>query len=321
MKHIRNRVLAGAVALVMLVTAVITDSRPVLAEDKASSHAVETTDTAMPVEEMGQKSPGEITEAPEPTDTAMPVKETGEKSLDERKEHPEETTEAITKAKTVEEGKETADAQAAQAKPEKALASANRSGVNYTFNANWSTKSTGDYSYPNNDPTSISVTSSNNTQKTVTWAVHLGVPQAQGANFPKGTVKITVPNFIVENWEQDGDTKRVNVDNNGNKLPHMTWQVAKAPEESTSIDFNYSDNGDGTYTLTNYKDLNGGFTFDFEQKFSFKPAFVKVDQNGKLQKDYAITLQIDANDDGQNEVEETKKLSLQLQNRLKPGTV
>lgn len=321
MKHIRNRVLAGAVALVMLVTAVITDSRPVLAEDKASSHAVETTDTAMPVEEMGQKSPGEITEAPEPTDTAMPVKETGEKSLDERKEHPEETTEAITKAKTVEEGKETADAQAAQAKPEKALASANRSGVNYTFNANWSTKSTGDYSYPNNDPTSISVTSSNNTQKTVTWAVHLGVPQAQGANFPKGTVKITVPNFIVENWEQDGDTKRVNVDNNGNKLPHMTWQVAKAPEESTSIDFNYSDNGDGTYTLTNYKDLNGGFTFDFEQKFSFKPAFVKVDQNGKLQKDYAITLQIDADSNGKNEVDDTKKLSLQLQNRLKPGDV
>ena len=321
MKHIRNRVLAGIVAFVMLATAIITDSRPVLAEDKASSHTVETTDTAMLLEEPKEKSPGEIKEDPETTDTLMPLENPGEKSLDETKEHLEETTEAITKAKTVEEGKETADAQAAQAKPEKALASANRSGVNYTFSANWSTKSTGDYSHPNNDPTSISVTSSNNTQKTVTWAVHLGVPQAQGVNFPKGTVKITVPNFIVENWEQNGDTKRVNVDNGGKELPHMTWQVAKAPEESTSIDFNYSDNGDGTYTLTNYKDLKGGFTFDFEQKFSFKPAFVKVDQNGKFQKEYGITLQIDADSDGQNEVEETKNLSLQLQNKLNPGKV
>lgn len=283
MKHIRNRVLASIVAFVMLATAIITDSCPVLAEDKASSHTVETTDTLMPLENPG------------------------EKSLDERKEHPEETTEAITKAKTVEEGKETADAPAAQAKPEKALALANGTGVNYTFSANWSTKTTKDYTVDTTDATKISVHPSDNTQKTVTWAVHLGVPQAQGAHFPKGTVKIMVPNFIVENWEQNGDTKRVNVDNGGKELPHMTWQVAKAPEESTSIDFNYSDNGNGTYTLTNYKDLNGGFTFDFEQKFSFKPAFVNVDQNGKLQKDYAITLQIDANDDGQNEVEETKK--------------
>ena len=321
MKHIRNRVLAGVVALVMLATAVITDSRPVLAEDKATSHAVETTNTATPLEKTGEKGSGEITEAPEPTDAVMPLENQGEKNLNERKEDPEETTGAITKAKTVEEGKETADAQEAQAKPEKALASANRSGVNYTFSANWSTKSTGDYSYPNNDPTSISVTSSNNTQKTVTWAVHLGVPQAQGVNFPKGTVKITVPNFIVENWEQSGDTKRVNVDNNAKELPHMTWQVAEAPKESAAIDFNYSDNGDGTYTLTNYRDLNGGFTLDFEQSFSFKPAFVKVDQNGKLQKEYGITLKIDADRDGQNEVEETKNLSLQLQNTLNPGKV
>ena len=321
MKHIRNRVLAGVVAFVMLITAVITDSRPVLAEDKASSHAVETTDTATPLEEPGERRPGERKEDPETTDTLMPLENPGEKSLDERKENPEETTGAITKAKTVEEGKETADAQEAQAKPEKALASANRSGVNYTFSANWSTKSTGDYSYPNNDPTSISVTSSNNTQKTVTWAVHLGVPQAQGVNFPKGTVKITVPNFIVENWEQSGDTKRVNVDNKGKELPHMTWQVAEAPEESASIDFNYSDNGDGTYTLTNYRDLNGGFTLDFEQSFFFKPAYVKVDSNGKLQKNYAIQLKIDANNDGTNEVDDTKNLSLQLQNTLNPGKV
>ena len=321
MKHIRNRVLAGAVALVMLVTAVITDSRPALAEDKASSYALETTNTATSLEKTGEKSPGEITETPEPTDAVMPLENQGEKNLDERKEDPEETTAAITKAKTVEEGKETANAPEAQAKPEKALASANRTGVNYTFSANWSTKSTGDYSYPNNDLTSISVTSSNNTQKTVTWAVHLGVPQAQGVNFPKGTVKITVPNFIVENWEQSGDTKRVNLDNNAKELPHMTWQVAKAPEESASIDFNYSDNGDGTYTLTNYRDLNGGFTLDFEQSFSFKPAFVKVGQNGKLQKEYGITLKIDADRDNNNEVEETKKLHLQLQNTLNPGKV
>lgn len=321
MKHIRNRVLAGVVALVMLATAVITDSRPVLAEDKATSHAVETTNTATPLEKTGEKGSGEITEAPEPTDAVMPLENQGEKNLNERKEDPEETTAAITKAKTVEEGKETANAPEAQAKPEKALASANRTGVNYTFSANWSTMSTGDYSYPNNDPTSISVTSSNNTQKTVTWAVHLGVPQAQGVNFPKGTVKITVPNFIVENWEQSGDTKRVNVDNKGKELPHMTWQVAKAPEESASIDFNYSDNGDGTYTLTNYRDLNGGFTLDFEQSFSFKPAFVKVGQNGKLQKEYGITLKIDADRDNNNEVEETKKLHLQLQNTLNPGKV
>lgn len=321
MKHIRNRVLAGAVALVMLVTAVITDSRPVLAEDKATSHAVETTNTATPLEKTGQKSPGEITEAPEPTDAVMPLENQGEKNLDKRKEDPEETTGAITKAKTVEEGRETADAQEAQAKPEKALASANRSGVNYTFSANWSTKSTGDYSYPNNDPTSISVTSSNNTQKTVTWAVHLGVPQAQGTSFPKGTVKITVPNFIVENWETTGDTKKVNVTDNGTVLPHMSWQVTEAPGESVSVEFNYTDNNDGTYTLTNYKDLNGGFTLDFEQSFSFKPAYVKVDAEGKVQKDYSIQLKIDADSDGNNEVEETKKLHLQLQNKLNPGKV
>lgn len=208
MKHLRNRVLAGVVAFVMLITAVITDSCPVLAEDKAPSHAVETTDTAMLLEEPNEKSPGERKEDPETTDTLMPLENPGEKSLDERKEHPEETTEAITKAKTVEEGKETADAPAAQAKPEKALALANGTGVNYTFSANWSTKTTKDYTVDTTDPTKISVHPSDNSQKTVTWAVHLGVPQAQGISFPKGTVKITVPNFIVENWETTGDTKK-----------------------------------------------------------------------------------------------------------------
>ena len=321
MKHIRNRVLAGAVALVMLVTAVITDSRPVLAEDKASSHAVETTDTAMLLEEPNEKSPGKIKEDPETTDTLMPLENPGEKSLDERKEHPEETTEAITKAKTVEEGKETADAPAAQAKPEKALALANGTGVNYTFSANWSTKTTKDYTVDMTDPTKISVHPSDNSQKTVTWAVHLGVPQAQGISFPKGTVKITVPNFIVENWETTGDTKKVNVTNAGAVLPHMSWQIAEAPKPSTSVDFNYTDNKDGTYTLTNYKELTGGFTLDFEQSFFFKPAFVKVDSEGKLQKNYAIQLKIDANNDSTNEVDDKKNLSLQLQNTLNPGKV
>ncbi|WP_019190180.1 hypothetical protein [Levyella massiliensis] len=307
MKHLRNRVLAGVVALVMLATAVITDSRPVLAEDKASSHAVETLDTAMPLEKTGEKSPGERKEDPETTDTLMPLENPGEKSLDERKEHPEETTEAITKAKTVEEGKETADAPAAQAKPEKALALANGTGVNYTFSANWSTKTTKDYTVDTTDPTKISVHPSDNSQKTVTWAVHLGVPQAQGTIFPIGSVKITVPNFIVENWETTDDTKKVNVSsNNGAVLPHMSWQIAKAPNPSTSADFNYKDNNDGTYTLTNYKDLNGGFTLDFEQSFFFKPAYVKVDSDGKLEKDYSIQLKIDANNDGRNEVDDEK---------------
>ena len=321
MKHIRNRVLAGVVAFVMLITAVITDSCPVLAEDKAPSHAVETTDTAMLLEEPNEKSPGERKEDPETTDTLMPLENPGEKSLDERKEHPEETTEAITKAKTVEEGKETADAPAAQAKPEKALALANGTGVNYTFSANWSTKTTKDYTVDTTDATKISVHPSDNTQKTVTWAVHLGVPQAQGISFPKGTVKITVPNFIVENWETTGDTKKVNVTNAGTVLPHMSWQIAEAPKPSTSVDFNYTDNKDGTYTLTNYKELTGGFTLDFEQSFFFKPAYVKVDSNGKLEKDYSIQLKIDANNDGANEVDDKKNLSLQLQNTLKPGTV
>ena len=321
MKHIRNRVLAGVVALVMLVTAVITDSRPVLAEDKASLHAVETTNTATPLEKTGETGPGEITEAHEPTDAVMPLENQGEKNLDERKEDPEETTEAITKAETVEEGKETADAPEAQAKPEKALASANGTGVNYTFSANWSTETTKDYTVDTTDPTKISVHPSDNSQKTVTWAVHLGVPQAQGISFPKGTVKITVPNFIVENWETTGDTKKVNVTNAGAVLPHMSWQIAEAPKPSTSVDFNYTDNKDGTYTLTNYKELTGGFTLDFEQSFFFKPAFVKVDSEGKLQKNYAIQLKIDADKDGNNEVEETKKLHLQLQNKLNPGKV
>ncbi len=49
-------------------------------------------------------------------------------------------------------------------------------------------------------------------------------------------------------------------------------------------DFNYVDNGDGTYTVTNFKEVAGGAKLHFEQAFQFEPSYIKVDGDGVQQR-------------------------------------
>ncbi len=208
--------------------------------------------------------------------------------------------------------------------PEDNTVARTSSSMDYSFDAKWSSAvSPGikDYSYQNDDKSKIFVTPSNNNNKTINWSVNFSVSKSEQVTFPEGSVKITVLSYIFENWNDAGDKTLVNADNEGKPLSHLNWQIAEAPNTNDVADFNYVDNGDGTYTLSNYKDLPSGFSLDFQQSFSFVPSYVKVDGNGNLRQTYPIKLQIDTDRDGNTDIEEIKNLEIDFHSNINKGAV
>ena len=349
MKHLRNRVLAGAVALVMLVTAVITDSRPVLAEDKASSHAVETLDTAMPVEETGEKKADERNVGPERDEEAMAhtlTPETKEEMVpdypqvdpatdeikstvapDEQKQST--TTDTVSQPMTKEK-KEEADAPNTEKNVDKEKATATAGSFSYDFDVKWNngiSADVKDYHYEedgegNPDRSKLIFHPVNQSVKTAILRYELDINGDANTVLPPGAIKIKVPNYLFEAW---GDPQKVNPYrvNDGKTGFHSTlkWQIPPAPERSTISDFNYSDNGDGTYTVTNWNGVSGGSKLSFEQSFSFRPHLIRVDENGSQAKSVSATLSIDANGDVTSNVNETKTVYAEIHTKTDPMTV
>lgn len=140
--------------------------------------------------------------------------------------------------------------------------------LEYTLDFNWATVADKrNYDYDPADSKKLLITPDANGQRTVAWRVNLRVQHGEEAVLPAGSVKITVPSYLFETWRDEGDPTLVNVkvgERLYEELTTLNWQISKAPTESAGSDFNYTDNGNGTYTLTNYKDLTGGFLFDFE---------------------------------------------------------
>lgn len=349
MKHIRNRVLAGAVALVMLVTAIITDSRPVLAEDKATSHAVETTNTATPLEETEEKKADERNVGPKRDEEAMAhtlTPETKEEMVpdypqvdpatDEIKstvapdEQKQSTTTDTASQPMTKEKKEEADAPDMEKNVDKEKATATAGGISYDFDVKWNngiSADVKDYHYEedsegNQDLSKLIFHPVDQNVKTAILRYELDINGDANTVLPAGAIKIKVPNYLFEAW---GDPQKVNPfkvnDRKTDFYSTLKWQIPEAPGESTISDFNYSDNGDGTYTVTNWKGVSGGSKLSFEQSFSFRPHLIRVDENGSQKKSVSATLSIDANGDVTSNVNETKTVYAEIHTKTEPMTV
>ncbi|OFK22176.1 hypothetical protein HMPREF2826_02445 [Olsenella sp. HMSC062G07] len=197
----------------------------------------------------------------------------------------------------------------------------------FDFNINWTNAvSSGVTAYSYDDATDPNHTNlifhpvNNRGSLTAAASVSLKINAPASETFPPGSIKITVPAALYKGW--DG-TSNVNysIIHSGTYFPTLKWQLVEAPQTSTSADFNYVDNGDGTFTVTNYNTLAGGAQFYFEQAFSFTASHVRVDGAGICHESYNATLSVDKDADGTNEVSETKTLTTELRNKNKDMSV
>ncbi len=197
----------------------------------------------------------------------------------------------------------------------------------FDFSINWTNAvSSGVTAYSYDDATDPNHTNlifhpvNNRGSLTAAASVSLKINAPASETFPPGSIKITVPAVLYKGW--DG-TSNVNysIIHSGTYFPTLKWQLVEAPQTSTSADFNYVDNGDGTFTVTNYSTLAGGAQFYFEQAFSFTASHVRVDGAGICHESYSATLSVDKDADGTNEVSETKTLTTELRNKNKDMSV
>lgn len=190
--------------------------------------------------------------------------------------------------------------------------------LDYTFSVNWANGvSSGvvDYRYDDAadpDHKNLIMTPVNRELKVATLEYSLAINNDAATVLPVGSVKITMPNYLFEAWTDKYKVNRINdhtVDNT------VKWQLPKAPATSSVSDFNYVDNGDGTYTVTNFKPIAGGSKLHFEQAFQFRPLYIQVDRDGVQKKNLSFKLEIDTDGDGAADVTTTRDLSAEIHNK------
>lgn len=204
-------------------------------------------------------------------------------------------------------------------------APATRSGssqpLDYNFNVDWANGvSSGVVDYHYDDATDpdhkkLIMTPTNDNLKVGTVGYSLAINNDANTKLPAGSIKITMPNYLFDSWT---DKYAVNRVDSGRPRNTVSWQIPKAPATSAVSDFNYVDNGDGTYTVTNFKEVAGGAKLHFEQAFQFRPSYIKVDSDGVQQRNLDFKLEIDTNGDGTPDVTTNRSLTAEIQNKTKP---
>lgn len=204
-------------------------------------------------------------------------------------------------------------------------APATRSGssqpLDYNFNVDWANGvSSGVVDYHYDDATDpdhkkLIMTPTNDNLKVGTVGYSLAINNDANTKLPAGSIKITMPNYLFDSWT---DKYKVNNIDGTTIRNTVSWQIPKAPATSAVSDFNYVDNGDGTYTVTNFKEVAGGAKLHFEQAFQFRPSYIKVDSDGVQRRNLDFKLEIDTNGDGTPDVTTNRSLTAEIQNKTKP---
>ena len=193
--------------------------------------------------------------------------------------------------------------------------------LDYNFNVDWANGvSSGvvDYHYDDaTDPNhkNLIMTPTNGNPKVGTVGYSLAINNDANTKLPAGSIKITMPNYLFDSWT---DKYKVNRIDGYTVKDTVSWQIPKAPATSAASDFNYVDNGDGTYTVTNFKEVAGGAKLHFEQAFQFRPSYIKVDSDGVQRRNLDFKLEIDTDGDGTPDVTTNRSLSAEIQNKTKP---
>ena len=193
--------------------------------------------------------------------------------------------------------------------------------LDYNFSVDWANGvSSGVVDYHYDDATDpnhkkLIMTPTNGDLKVGTVGYSLAINNDANTKLPAGSIKITMPNYLFDSWTDKYTVNRIDANTVKNTV---YWQIPKAPATSTISDFNYVDNGDGTYTVTNFKEVAGGAKLHFEQAFQFRPSYIKVDSDGVQRRNLDFKLEIDTNGDGTPDVTTNRSLSAEIQNKTKP---
>ena len=166
----------------------------------------------------------------------------------------------------------------------------------------------------------------NNYNKTVNlrWEIILSDVEI---TYPAGSIKITVPATIFNNWE--GGIEKVSYTDAGVECRQLSWQLPQAPGSNDQSDFNYIVDDDGNYIVTNCRDINGGKTVAFTADYSYRPTMVPggyTDTDGNYRGNYLnrtiiSTLSVDPDLDGQADYSTQDTAHVEIHTQVKPTAI
>ena len=177
--------------------------------------------------------------------------------------------------------------------------------------------------------------SSSNGTDTTTLGIELTLKGNKNVSYDVGTVNIDVPARIFEGWDEN-EPDKISVyekkEGNQHKLqPSMATGLLEAPNTNTQSSFNYTiikknvpgkDKPEDYLRLTNYRAVNGGFTFKADIAYNLTPSMLKVKHDyakgvGVYDNKFPVSLNIDHSDNSLD-VKQDVPLSVHVETKVEP---
>lgn len=188
------------------------------------------------------------------------------------------------------------------------------------------------------DLTIIPPENASNGTDTTTLGIELTLKGNKNVSYDPGTVSIDVPARIFEGWdENEPDKLSVYEKKEGNRhklQPSMATGLLEAPNTNTQSSFNYTiikknvpgkDKPVDYLRLTNYRAINGGFTFKADIAYNLTPTMLKVKHDytkgvGVYDNSFPVSLNIDHSDNSLD-VKQDVPLSVHVKTKVNPTEV
>lgn len=170
---------------------------------------------------------------------------------------------------------------------------------------------------------------------TTTLGIELTLKGNKNVSYDVGTVNIDVPARIFEGWDEN-EPDKISVyekkEGNQHKLqPSMATGLLEAPNTNTQSSFNYTiikknvpgkDKPEDYLRLTNYRAVNGGFTFKADIAYNLTPTMLKVKHDnakgvGVYDNKFPVSLNIDHSDNNLD-VKQDVPLSVHVETKVEP---
>ena len=170
---------------------------------------------------------------------------------------------------------------------------------------------------------------------TTTLGIELTLKGNKNVSYDIGTVNIDVPARIFEGWDEN-EPNKLSVyekkEGNRHKLqPSMATGLLEAPNTNTQSSFNYTiikknvpgkDKPEEYLHLTNFRALNGGFTFKADVAYNLTPTMLKVKHDntkgvGVYDNKFPVSLNIDHSDNNLD-VKQDVPLSVHVETKVEP---
>ena len=170
---------------------------------------------------------------------------------------------------------------------------------------------------------------------TTTLGIELTLKGNKNVSYDPGTVSIDIPARIFEGWDEN-EPNKLSVyekkEGNRHKLqPSMATGLLEAPNTNTQSSFNYTiikknvpgkDKPEDYLRLTNYRAVNGGFTFKADIAYNLTPSMLKVKHDyakgvGVYDNKFPVSLNIDHSDNSLD-VKQDVPLSVHVETKVEP---